>query len=77
MALAKYDLVEQHLLTGPWAMGDQYTVADGYLSVFTRWLRQANLLDVVRFPKLNAHLDRVQDRPAVQRVLSMEGLAPV
>lgn len=77
MALAKYDLVEQHLLKGPWAMGDQYTVADGYLSVFTRWLRQANLLDAARFPKLNAHLDRVQDRPAVQRVLSMEGLAPV
>lgn len=77
MALAKYDLVEQHLLKGPWAMGDQYTVADGYLSVFTRWLRQANLLNAVRFPKLNAHLDRVQDRPAVQRVLSMEGLVPV
>ncbi|MFJ6023744.1 glutathione S-transferase family protein [Brevundimonas sp. NPDC092305] len=77
MALAKYDLVEQHLLKGPWAMGEQYTVADGYLSVFTRWLRQANLLDASRFPKLNAHLDRVQERPAVQLVLSMEGLAPV
>jgi len=77
LALTKYDLVEQHLLQGPWAMGDAYTVADGYLSVFTRWARQAGLLDEARFPKLNAHLDAVQARPAVQRVLAAEGLQPV
>lgn len=76
-ALAKYDLVEQHLLIGPWAMGEHYSVADGYLSVFTRWARQAKLLDQTRFPKLNAHLDRVQARPAVRRVLEAEGLEPV
>lgn len=76
-ALGKFDIVEQSLLTGPWAMGDQYTVADGYLSVFTRWARQAGLLDPTRFPRLNNHLDRVQARPAVQRVLSAEGLTPV
>lgn len=76
-ALAKYDLVEQHLLTGPWVMADAYSVADGYLSVFTRWARSAHLLDVTRYPKLNAHLDAVQARPAVQRVLEQEGLQPV
>lgn len=76
-ALGKYDVVEHHLLRGPWAMGEQYTVADGYLSVFTRWLRQAELLDKDRFPKLNAHLNLVQARPAVVRALHMEGLQPV
>ena len=73
-ALKKYDVVEQSLFKGPWAMGEAYTVADGYLSVFSRWLRSADLLDTTRFPKLNAHLDAVQARPAVQRVLEMEGL---
>ncbi|MBX9615042.1 MAG: glutathione S-transferase N-terminal domain-containing protein [Caulobacteraceae bacterium] len=77
VALGKFDIVEQSLLTGPWAMGEQYTVADGYLSVFTRWARQAGILDRTRFPRLNDHLDRVQARPAVQRVLSAEGLTPV
>ncbi len=77
LALKKYDLAEQHLFVGPWAMGDQYTVADGYLSVFTRWARQAGLLDKARFPRLNDHLDRVQARPAVQRVLAAEGIEPV
>ena len=77
LALTKYDLVEQHLLKGPWAMGEAYTVADGYLSVFTRWLRQAGLLDAARFPRLNEHLDRVQARPAVQKVLQMEDIPAV
>ncbi|GAA0655150.1 glutathione S-transferase family protein [Brevundimonas lenta] len=75
-ALAKYDLVEHHLLKGPWAMGEQYTVADGYLSVFTRWARLNDLLDRERFPKLNAHLNLVQSRPAVIKVLHLEGLQP-
>ncbi|WGM31630.1 glutathione S-transferase N-terminal domain-containing protein [Brevundimonas sp. NIBR11] len=77
LALGKFDLAENHLFKGPWAMGAEYTVADGYLSVFTRWARQSGLLDKTRFPRLNDHLDRVQARPAVQRVLAAEGIAPV
>lgn len=75
-ALAKYDIVEHHLLQGPWVLGERYTIADGYLSVFTRWLRLADLLDAERFPKLNAHLTLVQSRPCVQKALHMEGLHP-
>jgi glutathione S-transferase len=76
-ALAKYQLVEDHWLKGPWIFGDGFTLADGYLSVFTRWARSAQLLDLARFPGLNAHLDRVQARPAVSRVLANEGLSAV
>ena len=73
----KLALAEQRLLKGPYVMGDQYTVADGYLSVFTRWCRQAGILDADAFPKLNAHLDAVQARPAVQRALKAQGIEPV
>lgn len=76
LALEKYDLAET-LLVGPWVMGEAHSMADGYLMVFTRWARQAGLLDKARFPKLNAHLDRVQARPAVQRVLHAEGIPAV
>ena len=76
-ALAKYDLAEQHLLIGPWALGADHSVTDGYLMVFTRWARQADLLDKVRFPGLNAHLDRVQSRPAVHRAFATEGLSAI
>lgn len=74
-ALAKYQLIEDHYLKADWALGDAFTLADGYLSVFTRWARQAGLLEASRFPRLNAHLDRVQARPAVRRVLEVEGLS--
>ena len=76
-ALGKLQLVEDWMLKGPWVSGERYTVSDGYLSVFTRWARQAAMLDPTRFPRLNAHLDQVQARPAVQRVLAAEGIAPV
>ena len=76
-ALVKYRIVEDSLFKGPWVMGEQYTVADGYLYVFARWGRQAGFLDGARFPRLNDHLDRMQARPAVQRVLAAEGLEPV
>lgn len=75
-ALDKLRLAEDHLLQGPWVMGEQYTVADGYLSVFTRWSRQAGFLDRGDFPKLNAHLDVVQARPAVIRALKAQGIEP-
>jgi glutathione S-transferase len=75
-ALARYDHVERHLLTGPWVLGERYTIADGYLSVFSRWLRLNQLLDKDRFPKLNAHLTLVQSRPCVQKALLAEGVQP-
>lgn len=77
IALSKYRLVEDKLFQGPWAMGEAYTVADGYLSVFSRWGRQAGFLTREAFPRLNDHLDRVQGRPAVQRVLEAEGIEAV
>jgi glutathione S-transferase len=73
-AMSKYRMVEDTLFKGPWAMGDNYTVADGYLLVFTRWAKQAGLLDPARFPKLNDHLTRMQARPAVQRAMTTEGI---
>lgn len=77
MALSKYQLVEDHYLKGEYVLGDSFSLADGYLLVFERWARQAGLLDAARFPRLNAHLDRTQARPAVQRVLEAEGLSVV
>ncbi len=72
-ALAKYAIVEDSLYKGPWAMGETYTVADGYLYVFCRWVKAGGLLVADRFPKLNAHIDAMQARPAVQRALATEG----
>lgn len=60
-----FDLIETHYLgDGPWVMGAQYTVADGYLFTIAGWL-ESDGVDIRRFPKVAAHFARVAARPAV------------
>lgn len=53
--------------------GEAFTIADAYAFVVTNW---ANFTGIAlsRWPRLNAFMARVADRPAVQRVLKAEGL---
>jgi glutathione S-transferase len=65
-----FHLIETHYLgDGPWVMGEQYTVADGYLFTIGTWL-QSDGVDIAQFPKVHAHTQRVLQRPAVQRALA-------
>ena len=65
---AAFDLIEHDLLAGPWVMGDDYSVADGYLLTVTRWLYRAGV-QPERHPRVAEHFKRTADRPAVARVL--------
>ena len=56
-------------LTGDWVMGDAYTVADPYLFTFAGWL-ETDGVDIAEFAKVQAHYERMQARPAVQRALA-------
>ncbi len=60
-------LIEAEYLQGPWVMGEQFTVADGYLLIMTQWFEDDNV-ELSRFPKLTAHRSAMLKRPAVQRV---------
>lgn len=73
-ALAEhFSLIEQRFSDGrPWAMGEDYTVADPYLFVFSGWLRRSFPEVAARFPKALAHHARVEDRSAVRRVLEKQ-----
>ena len=62
-------LIENEYLQGPWVMGKQYTVADGYLLTVTNWF-ETDGVDMSKFPKLRAHKEAMLARPAVQRVLA-------
>ena len=68
-----FNLIESHYLPqadqGPWVMGEQYTVADGYLFTIGTWL-QSDGVDIAQFPKVHTHTQRVLQRPAVQRALA-------
>lgn len=63
-------LVERTMLAGPWVMGDDYSVGDAYLYTLLRWL-DGDGVDVAQYPKLVAHMERMSERPAVQRAVAL------
>lgn len=65
-----FDWVERELLRGPWTMGEHLTIADPYLYTITRWL-PGDGVPVERFPRVAAHQARMEQLPAVQRVLAL------
>lgn len=69
-----FALIEQHLLAGPWVLGEAYSICDAYLFTLAQWL-EADGVDPARLPRVAEHRRRVGERPAVQRALAVE-LAP-
>ncbi len=64
-----FDLIENIMFTGPWVMGETYSIADPYLFTFTSWL-EGDGVDPKRFPKVHGHSQRMAERPAVKKVLA-------
>ena len=69
-----FALIEREMVRGPWVAGDAYTIADPYLYTISGWLK-ADGVDVAQFPKVAAHRQKMEARPAVQRVLAAEQAA--
>ncbi|GMV00711.1 MAG: glutathione transferase GstA [Burkholderiaceae bacterium] len=70
----RFAWVDGQLAGRPYLMGDDFTVADAYLYVVTRWTVPMKL-DISSRANLAAYMARVARRPAVQRALQVEGLA--
>lgn len=68
---ACFELIEQEMIEGPWVMGASYTVADPYLYTITSWL-EGDGVDQARFPKVQAHWRRMEERAAVRKVVAEE-----
>jgi len=71
--VSRFQWVNGELAGKAYLMGEQFSVADGYLFTVTRWARPMNL-DLSSCANLMAHHDRVAARPAVQEALKAEGL---
>ena len=63
-----FAVIEQHYLGDKtWVMGEQFTVADGYLYTVAGWLK-GDGVDIAEFPRVAAHFERVKARASVQRL---------
>jgi glutathione S-transferase len=69
-----FALIEQKLLTGPWVMGAQYTLADCYLFTLAQWV-EADGVDAATIPRVIDHRARVKERPAVKKAIAEEAAA--
>ena len=62
---------------GPWFLGADYSALDAYVFTLCRWTRNFQRAAPARSrPHLGPHLLRMLERPAMQRVLRNEALAP-
>lgn len=72
MALA---IVDRKMRDRDFALGEKFSLCDGYLYVFTRWMQRPALQGQLdECPALVAHAKRVSARPAVKRALAADGI---
>ena len=68
---ACFELIDRHMLRGPWVMGDNYTIADPYLFTLAQWL-EADGVDTARIPRVIDHRERMLSRPSVRKAVAEE-----
>lgn len=61
---------------GPWFLGEAYSALDAYVFTLCRWTRNFKSPPARSRPQLGPYLQRMLERPAVQRMLVNEQLAP-
>ncbi|WP_205589342.1 glutathione S-transferase family protein [Comamonas sp. lk] len=63
-----FSVIEKHYLGDkPWVMGEQFTVADGYLYILASWLK-GDGVDIADFPRVAAHSERMRARASVKKL---------
>lgn len=70
---SRFKWIDEQLAGKNYLMGEQFTVADGYLFTVTNWTVPMKI-DLAPYPNLVALRQRVAARPAVQKVMKDEGL---
>lgn len=71
--LARLQWLDAELADRPYLMGENFTVADGFLFTVLSWSKYVGI-ELSSLARLNAHAKRAGARPAVQATLRAEGL---
>ena len=71
--LSRFQWLDSQLADKPYLMGEQFTVADGYLFTVSNWTARVGP-DISGLANLQAYRARVGARPAVQAAMRAEGL---
>ena len=71
--VGRFAYLDKHLAGKSYVMGEQFTVADGYLYNMLRWAKRVEM-DLSAYPNVTAFEKRVEARPKVVEALKAEGL---
>lgn len=66
-----FDLIEREFFTGPWVLGERYSVSDMYLFTIAQWL-ESDGVDPARYPRVARHRQTMSELAAVRKVISEE-----
>lgn len=69
----RFGYIEKELGSKSFLLGEQFTVADGYLFTVISWSKHVGI-DLQKWPILAAYHVRIASRPKVQEALRAEGL---
>lgn len=69
----KFDVIEAELQENQLFLTSKFTIADAYLFVVANWANFQNIA-LGGWPKLEAYIGGIANRPSVQRVMKAEGL---
>lgn len=69
----KMDFISKKLDNKNFLMGDNFTIADAYLFTCLGWSKFVNF-DLTKWPTITNYMNRVFERPAVQKAMKEEGL---
>ena len=64
-------LLDEHLVEREFLL-DRFTVADAYLFTTLNWARLTGVLDLTRWPHIEAYVYRLLNRPSIDRALDEE-----
>ena len=70
---ACFSFLESGMPESPWVLGDDYSICDPYLFTVTRWLKRDGV-DRKKFPRIDAHYQRMKDRIAVRNVIHLHSV---
>ena len=73
--IRRHSLEAESWIRGPWVLGPSYSIADAYLLPFYRWGNRIGIPMAAHTPRWAEWTRRMLDRPAVARVIAIEGIS--
>ncbi len=68
---ACFQLIEEGMLTGPYVLGEAFSMCDVYLFTLADWM-EGDGVDPRQFARVYTHREMIRARPAVRKVLARE-----